>query len=174
MIAASGTRDFIACLPLEDNQDSFSGRAGKRKLLLCCPQARGEVRQSPVEYFARGDLPARGEIEGRGFPGGAVPMVSFMDRAATPAHVLVRFLDRESVLLNLETEQYFGLDETGTRIWQLVTASSNIDAAYQELLAEFDVEPELLRSNLMELLSRLVDSGLLQVLPADVGTAPAI
>ena len=49
-------------------------------------------------------------------------MVSFLDRATMPAHVLVRFLDRECVLLNLETEQYFGLDETGTRIWQLVTA----------------------------------------------------
>ena len=44
-------------------------------------------------------------------------MVSFADRAATPTHVLVRILDRESVLLNLETEQYFGLDETGTRMW---------------------------------------------------------
>ena len=101
-------------------------------------------------------------------------MVSFMDRVVVPSHVLVRFLDKESVLLNIETERYFGLDETGTRMWQLVTGSPNIDAAYQELLAEFDVEPELLRSNLMELLSRLVDSGLLQVLPADVGTAPAI
>jgi hypothetical protein len=101
-------------------------------------------------------------------------MVSFADRAAMPAHVLVRLLERESVLLNLETEQYFGLDETGTRMWQLVTGSPNIDAAYQELLAEFDVEPELLRSNLMELLSRLVDSGLLQVLPTDVATASAI
>jgi hypothetical protein len=101
-------------------------------------------------------------------------MVSFTDRATAPAHVLVRFLDRESVLLNLETEKYFGLDETGTRMWQLVTACPNIDAAYQELLAEFDVEPELLRTNLTDLLGRLVDHGLLQVLPADVGTAPAI
>lgn len=101
-------------------------------------------------------------------------MVSFLDRAAVPAHVLVRILDRESVLLNLETEQYFGLDETGTRMWQLVTTSPNIDAAFQDLLAEYDVEPDLLRSNLTELLNRLVDSGLLQVLPADVGTVPAI
>jgi len=77
-------------------------------------------------------------------------------------------------LLNLETEQYFGLDETGTRMWQLLVGSPSIDAAYQELLVEFDVEPELLRSNLMELLSRLVDSGLLQVFPADVATAQAI
>jgi Coenzyme PQQ synthesis protein D (PqqD) len=101
-------------------------------------------------------------------------MVSFSDRAAAPAHVLVRFLEGESVLLNLETERYFGLDKTGTRMWQLVTASPNIDAAYQELLGEYDVEPELLRSNLTELLGRLVDNGLLQVFPADVGTAPAI
>jgi len=101
-------------------------------------------------------------------------MVSLAERAAVPAHVLVRILDRESVLLNLDTEQYFGLDETGTRMWQLVTASPNIEAAYQELLAEFDVEPEMLRSNLMELLTRLVDNGLLQVIPADVGTVPAV
>jgi len=100
--------------------------------------------------------------------------LSFTERATAPAHVLVRFLDRESVLLNLETEQYFGLDETGTRMWQLVTVSPNIDAAYEELLAEFDVEPELLRSNLTELLGQLVENGLLQVLPADVGTIPAI
>ncbi len=101
-------------------------------------------------------------------------MLSFGDRATVPPHVLVRFLEQESVLLNLETEQYFGLDITGTRMWQLVTAAPSIDAAYRELLAEFDAEPELLRSDLTELLGRLVDHGLLQVLPANVGTAPAI
>ena len=101
-------------------------------------------------------------------------MMSFADRAAAPAHVLVRFLDRESVLLNLETERYFGLDETGTRMWQLATDSPSLNSAYQQLLAEFDVEPELLRSNFLELLDRLVDNGLLHVLPANVGTASAI
>ncbi len=101
-------------------------------------------------------------------------MLSFGDRATVPPHVLVRFLEQESVLLNLETEQYFGLDKTGTRMWQLVTAAQSIDAAYRELLVEFDAEPELLRSDLTELLGRLLDHGLLQVLPANVGTAPAI
>ena len=97
-------------------------------------------------------------------------MLTFSDRAAAPAHVLVRVLDQESVLLNLETEQYFGLDETGTRMWHLVTTSPNIDAAYQELLAEYDVQPEMLRENLTELLGHLVEHGLLQVLPADAQT----
>jgi coenzyme PQQ synthesis protein D (PqqD) len=101
-------------------------------------------------------------------------MVTFSDRAAAPTHVLVRLLDQEAVLLNLETEQYFGLDETGTRMWQLVTASPNIDAAYQELLAEYDVQPEMLRENLTELLGHLVEHGLLQVLPADAQKPAAV
>jgi Coenzyme PQQ synthesis protein D (PqqD) len=101
-------------------------------------------------------------------------MLTFNERAAAPAHVLVRFLDQESVLLNLQTEQYFGLDETGTRMWRLVTTSPNIDAAYQELLTEYDVQPDLLRENLTELLGHLVEHGLLQVLPADARKPEAV
>jgi Coenzyme PQQ synthesis protein D (PqqD) len=101
-------------------------------------------------------------------------MVSFADRAEIVPHVLVRFLDKESVLLNLETERYFGLDETGTRMWQVVTAAPSIDAAYQELQNEFDVESELLRLHLAELLGRLVENGLLQIQPADVGTTSTV
>jgi len=101
-------------------------------------------------------------------------MLSFADRARVPSHVLVRFLDGESVLLNLETERYFGLDATGTRMWQLLTASPSIHAAFEELLAEYDADPEQLRANLAELTGRLLENGLLQVIPAHVGTAPAI
>jgi hypothetical protein len=101
-------------------------------------------------------------------------MVSFADRAEVLPHVLVRFLDKESVLLNLETERYFGLDETGTRMWQLITASPSIEAAYQELQNEYDVEADLLRIHLTELLGRLVENGLLHILAADVGTASTV
>ena len=101
-------------------------------------------------------------------------MVSLMDRVVVPSHVLVRFLDKESVLLNIETERYFGLDETGTRMWQLLTAAPKIEAAYQQLLDEYDVEPGQLRENLTGLLSRLVENGLLQVTPSDVGTSSTV
>jgi len=87
-----------------------------------------------------------------------------------PHHVLVRNLDGECVLLNLETERYFGLDHTGTRMLELVSTTSSIDVAYEKLLQEFEVEPVLLREHLNELLNRLVENGLLQLLPADVGT----
>jgi hypothetical protein len=105
---------------------------------------------------------------------GASLMVSLDDRVSVPSHVLVRFLDKESVLLNIETERYFGLDETGTRMWQLVTAAPKIEVAYGQLLEEYDVEPELLRANLTDLVSRLVENGLLQVTSSNVGTSSTL
>ena len=49
-------------------------------------------------------------------------MVELTMRAIVPAHVLIRHLEGESVLLNLDSERYFGLDATGTRMWQLATS----------------------------------------------------
>jgi hypothetical protein len=88
--------------------------------------------------------------------------------------VLVRHLDGESVLLNLETEKYFGLDTTGTRMWELLTSSPSVDAAYARLLEEFEVDPKLLRTHLTELLSRLLEYGLLNIETDNVGTIPAV
>jgi hypothetical protein len=101
-------------------------------------------------------------------------MISFADRATIPANVLIRFLDQESVLLNLNTERYFGLDSVGTRMWQLVTSAPTIDAAYFLLIDEFDVDPETLRSNLHDLLNHLVENGLIAMQPADVGTTSTV
>jgi hypothetical protein len=101
-------------------------------------------------------------------------MVSLGDRVVVPQHVLVRFMDRESVLLNLETERYFGLDEMGTRMWQVVTAAPSVEAAVLQLQDEYDTTQETLQTHLTELLGRLIDNGLLSLQPADVGTASTV
>jgi Coenzyme PQQ synthesis protein D (PqqD) len=101
-------------------------------------------------------------------------MVSFSERAVVPSNVLIRFLDQESVLLNLDTERYFGLDAVGTRMWQLVTAAPTVNAAFFQLIEEYDVSTDVLRSNLAELLEHLVENGLIAMQPADVGTASTV
>jgi len=101
-------------------------------------------------------------------------MISFSERVTVPSNVLIRFLDQESVLLNLNTERYFGLDAVGTRMWQLVTSSPCVEDAYEQLLDEFEVNAQILRSNLSELLEHLEENGLITAQPADVGTASAV
>ena len=80
-----------------------------------------------------------------------------------PEHVLVRELDGESVLLNLDSETYFGLDEVGTRFWALLTGAPSVQAAYDLLLAEYDVSPEQLHQDMARLLGQLLDHGLLEL-----------
>ena len=101
-------------------------------------------------------------------------MISFSERAVVPSNVLIRFLDQESVLLNLDTERYFGLDAVGTRMWQLVTSAPTVDAALLQLVEEYDASPETLRSDLNGLLQHLVENGLIAMQPSDVGTVSPV
>lgn len=89
--------------------------------------------------------------------------ISFAMRVSVPEDVLIRELDGESVILNLKSERYFGLDEVGTRIWDALICSETIAAAYQTLLLEYDVVPEQLQSDLYNLLEQLVEHGLINV-----------
>ena len=98
--------------------------------------------------------------------------LSFSDRVEIPKHVLVRALDKECVLLSLQAEIYYGLDEVGTRMWEAVTTAPNIQSAYEQLLSEFDVEADKLRQDLLVLLERLVDRGLLRIHSVEVPSAP--
>lgn len=89
--------------------------------------------------------------------------IPFAVRLSVPPHVLIRQIENESVLLNLQNERYFGLDEVGTRMWTSLIGAGSIQAAYEELLAEYEVDHETLRRDLRKLISQLVGSGLLVV-----------
>lgn len=89
--------------------------------------------------------------------------IAFESRVRVPDDVLLSDLDGESVILNLKTETYFGLDVVGTRMWGAVTTADSIQAAYDALVAEYDVDPEQLRADLSELLEKLLEHGLLEI-----------
>lgn len=91
--------------------------------------------------------------------------VSSSDRFAVPDDVLVRAIGEETVLLNLTTETYFGLNATGTRIWQTLTASATVGAACDTLAQEFDATREEVEADLAELVEQLVAKGLLRPAP---------
>jgi hypothetical protein len=75
-------------------------------------------------------------------------------------HVLMQELDGEAVLLNLNNGQYYGLDEVGYRMVQLLVSSGSFDTTYKTLLQEYEVDPKKLRSDLEKLLEDLIKNGL--------------
>ena len=84
------------------------------------------------------------------------------ERLTAPEHVMFRELDGEAVLLNLQNEMYYGLDEVGTRMWQLLTTSDSVQAAMNTMLEEFDVSPQTLEQDLADLITELKSHGLLE------------
>jgi hypothetical protein len=89
--------------------------------------------------------------------------ISFSARVSAPSDVLVSELAGESVILDLKSECYFGLDPVGTRMWAALITAKSIQAAFDELLAEYDVPEEQLRQDLSELIQKLTQQGLVEI-----------
>lgn len=77
-----------------------------------------------------------------------------------PDQVLNREVDGQMVLLDLDSEQYFGLDEVGAVMVHHLTTEP-FDTAIGSLEAAFDVDPARLRADLDDLVATLLDAGLL-------------
>lgn len=89
--------------------------------------------------------------------------ISFSDRVRIPEEVLISRLQEESVILNLDSERYFGLDDVGTRILSVLAAADSIEAAYNSLLDEYEVDGQVLREDLVTLIESLLQQGIIEV-----------
>lgn len=89
--------------------------------------------------------------------------VAFDKRVVSSPRVLFKDVAGEAVLLDLDTETYFGLDEVGARCWQLLTVAPSVAAVLDALLEEYDVPADKLRDDLGRLVDDLVEQGLLRV-----------
>ena len=99
----------------------------------------------------------------------------FFFRALSVApDVLFRLVGEEGVLLNLNTELYLGLNPVGTRMWNVLGTASSIQAAYDALLREYEVEPAQLRADLEEFIDQLLGQKLIEAGPlAEESHGPA-
>ena len=91
--------------------------------------------------------------------------LSLRDSIAVPPDVVFRELDGEAVILNLDSGIYFGLDEVGTRIWQLIGEHGLLQTVFDAMCREYDVAPDTLERDLLSLVDELCTKGLGRVSP---------
>jgi len=75
--------------------------------------------------------------------------------------VISQEVSGETVLLDLESENYFGLDEVGTRVWQLIKETNDLNSIFKTLLTEYEVSEERLQQDLTVLLTEIEGLGLI-------------
>jgi hypothetical protein len=88
----------------------------------------------------------------------------------TPMTVVVRSqnvmsspVDDEMVMMHLESNQYLGLNPMGRRIWELIKAPIAVQDVCQQLLAEFDVTPEVCEQEVLAFLTDLNESQVVEL-----------
>jgi hypothetical protein len=69
----------------------------------------------------------------------------------------------EAVILSLKSGQYFGLNEVGARIWNLIQEPKTVNEIRDALLQEYDVETECCERELLVLLQDLAAKGLVDI-----------
>jgi hypothetical protein len=75
--------------------------------------------------------------------------------------VVFKRIGERMVLIHLETNQIFELNNTGARIWEMLEAGTPEDDILERLSAEFEVAPEQLKRDLNDLLRELTSQGLI-------------
>ena len=85
------------------------------------------------------------------------------NQVALSSGVLFQELDGEGLFLHLESENYYGLDEVGMRMWQLMEQHGDLASVVAQLLKEYDVDGETLRQDLANLVTELAENDLLTI-----------
>jgi len=69
----------------------------------------------------------------------------------------------EAAILNIKSGVYYGLDPVGARIWNLVQEPRTVVQIQDAITSEYDVEPDRCARDLIGLLERLLEEGLIEV-----------
>jgi hypothetical protein len=84
-----------------------------------------------------------------------------------PEHVVYRDFAEQTVALNLQTGRYHGLNETAATMLDALRDAPTIAAASERLAREWNVSPEALLADLLELCEGLESRGLLETHAVD-------
>jgi hypothetical protein len=72
-------------------------------------------------------------------------------------------LGEEAAILNLKNSVYYGMNPVGARIWELLKQPRRVSELRDVLLEEYEVEPERCSQDLLALLQKMREEGLIEV-----------
>jgi hypothetical protein len=76
---------------------------------------------------------------------------------------LCREVQGETVLLHLESGEYFGLDEVATRIWQLILEKGDLAEVEAAMQAEYEADAAVLAADLNRVVGELAAKRLIAI-----------
>jgi hypothetical protein len=88
-------------------------------------------------------------------------------RARVPDHVVYRTFATETVILNLETGKYHGLNPSGGRMLDLLSQNRSVAEASRQLAEEYGRPVDEIERDVSDFCSQLVERGLVELVGDD-------
>ncbi len=89
--------------------------------------------------------------------------MNLTDKVTIPPQVMARQVGDETVILDLASGTYFGLEPVGARIWQLMGEGRTLAEICDTMLAEYDAAREVLEGDVIRLAEELLDKKLIGI-----------
>jgi Coenzyme PQQ synthesis protein D (PqqD) len=97
-----------------------------------------------------------------------VRMVTANETYQVGTDVLYRELEGEMILLDPRSAEYFSLNQTGSRVWELLRAGTNVGDTCATVAEQFGVPPQRVMDDLVPFVEELLAAGLVR--PDGAGT----
>jgi hypothetical protein len=81
--------------------------------------------------------------------------VTLADRVTVPDGVMARQVGEQTVILDLASGTYFGLDEVGTHAWRLLEQGRSLEEVCAAIEAAYDAPRAEIERDLLELVAEL-------------------
>lgn len=85
-----------------------------------------------------------------------------MTRYRASGDALAATLSDGAVLLHLHSKRYFSLNDSGTRIWELLRREAGVEEIVATLVDEFEVDAGEARAAVQALIAELLDERLIE------------
>jgi hypothetical protein len=90
--------------------------------------------------------------------------MNLLDRLKTSSDVVLREVGGETVLLEMVSGTYFGLDAVGARVWHLIEdGNTSLSEACDRIGTEYEVPRDVLEQDVLALAAKFVEHGLATV-----------
>jgi hypothetical protein len=84
-------------------------------------------------------------------------------KVSIPTQVMARTVGDETIILDLASGTYYGLDPVGARMWQLMSEGNSLNSVCDSMLGEYEVTREALEGDIRRLTEELQAKGLVSL-----------
>ncbi|MEL7567612.1 MAG: lasso peptide biosynthesis PqqD family chaperone [Dehalobacterium sp.] len=84
-------------------------------------------------------------------------------RLVQTAGLVAADLDGEKAMMSVEKGKYYGLDATGSCIWELIEKPVTVKEVIEALMDQYDVDEATCQKDVLVFLNKMVDEGLVSI-----------